>query len=770
MSSWDVAAFPSFQSAVRRLGLLRTVVAVVFALACSSKTTDDVDGDGISTDLDCDDRDPEVGARADDADCDGALADIDCDDSDSSVGDRTSDEDCDGLQQEDDCNDIDPAAPDRRLDADCDGVPTSADCDDADPLAPNLDQDCDGLPTGTDCDDLDPLKSDVDHDGDGAGACDGDCDDSNPEVHALDVDGDGWTICDGDCDDSVGAVFPGAAVNESSLCARDADGDGYGDAFGPPHIDVGSDCDDTRGDTHPGAAAEDGYACTRDADGDGFGDAFAASPVEAGTDCDDSDGEAYPGAFEGLLDTDANCDGSAATGGDVRFADYIMQGFAGGRAGRTALVGDVDGDGIDDYLVSAYRKSNVDWESGEAYLVLGSSFGTTQELPLVNAALTFNGPSWQATMSNVSGIGDLDGDGLQDFALATSLHTTVAGDWYHPREGGVWLFLAANLPAAGPVDLFSQADHQFIGASGEAVGAMLVPLGDFDGDGAVDTFVGAASNQATGFSYGILCSLPTGSFSVGLAGDLSSFGACIGSDDAGFAVDSAEVGFSGDLTGDGIADVALGASPYAFGTGSVHLIDGDALLGAALLDVADADVRFQASETDAYLTVGASVHPADLDGDGRMDLILKEDRQGATSRFANSLFVVSGGSLPVFGDGYDVDLAYLTIRGDSYVGISADEVDASDLDRDGVSDLVIGSPYAQSARVFLGADLVGGGSLLLTSAPYVFSNSDSGYTGMNVLVGGDVNGDGRSDLFISAPYESWGTGNDGSVYIIENHL
>lgn len=89
-------------------------------------------------------QDPEANEIAVDADCDGILTEEDCDDSDPNT---INDMDCDGVATADDCDDNEPYLKSIATDADCDGVLTELDCNDNDPflLLKKTDTDCNGF-------------------------------------------------------------------------------------------------------------------------------------------------------------------------------------------------------------------------------------------------------------------------------------------------------------------------------------------------------------------------------------------------------------------------------------------------------------------------------------------------------------------------------------------------------------------------------------------------------------------------------------------------
>ncbi len=321
----------------------------------------DADGDGYSSDEDCDDDDPAVHPGADevcdevDNDCDGEI-----------------DEDVSTLWYPD--LDGDGWGDDAEAIAACEPrsgyVAQGGDCDDEDPeVSPGATERCNGI--DDDCDgeiDEDPTTTwYADADGDGYGNASFTVDSCDP--------GEGWVDDATDCDDTEATTHPDAEeacngvdddcdgeIDEDipAMWYADADGDGFGNpAFTSEECDPGSgwvvdgtDCDDTNAATHPDADeacdgidndcdgaiddddddAVDPTTWYLDGDGDGYGlDSDTAIACDQprgyaalGGDCDDSDTAFNPGAMEADCadPADYNCDGS------VGFEDADADGWA----------------------------------------------------------------------------------------------------------------------------------------------------------------------------------------------------------------------------------------------------------------------------------------------------------------------------------------------------------------------------------------------------------------------------------------------------------
>lgn len=243
-----------------------------------------------------------------------------------------------------------------------------------------------------------------------------------------------------------------------------------------------------------------------------------------------------------------------------------------------------------------------------------------------------------------------------------------------------------------------------------AFGWAVADIGDLDGDRRRDFLVGAMnSGSLAARSSASLTPLWT----ANLGGDF------------GYALSAA-----GDVNGDGIEDVIVGA-PSAAGNGQARLLSG--VDGAAIrtLNAPAGSSRFGA----AVSAVG------DLDADGAGDVLV--GAPGGSGR----VFVLSGTSGNVLA----------TIEAPSAGEFGAGVAGVDDLDRDGVREIIVGAPSAQGGRAYVFSGRTR--ALLFTLSP----DTPNGRFGeFFVADAGDVDADGRHDLYVGAYAE---TANNGAAYV-----
>jgi len=411
-----------------------------------------------------------------------------------------------------------------------------------------------------------------------------------------------------------------------------------------------------------------------DIDGDGFSDVLAGSYNE-------DEGGINAGAVYVILGKSLGENGTY----DLSQADYKIIGEdEGDWAGiMTSGTGDVDGDGLDDILVGAYGVDDNGPITGAAYLIFGSSFGENKTIDLSEADHKFMGESEDDHAGYAVGrAGDVDGDGLDDILVGSS-GQDVGG----AHAGATYIILASSLAANPPTELV-QADYKFIGESPQNwSGYQVAGGGDVDGDGLDDLLVGADGDEGasqTHSTYVILGSSMTSSTmnlsqadykfhgenaydyasQVSIVGDvdgdglddilIGSAGLDDGGDHAGGAYivlgsslgepgiyslsvadykfigehpgdyAGATVASAGDVDGDSLADLFVGALDYSLDhefQGAAYIILGNSLGTDREIDLYYADYKLTGNTAEIYL--GQSVATAgDVDGDGKDDVII----------------------------------------------------------------------------------------------------------------------------------------------------
>jgi hypothetical protein len=655
----------------------------------------DVDGDGFGD------------AAAAVVSCEEAsgfvLDDGDCDDQDARLNPE-GEEVCDGVDNN--CDDLtDNDAIDARtyyVDEDGDGfgdegasglaceIPLGAlivggDCDDGDAsvnpeaveVCDEVDNDCDGL---TDDDAIDATTYYADEDGDGFG---------DPAALVLSCeDTSGLVLDDSDCDDGDSTVNPEAV----ELCNSGADEDCDGS---PEPCGVEGALTDGYADyTIVGAASSDlGYDLTAgDLNGDGEDDLVVSAHST-----DVSSSLTGAGAVYVVYGPIAR---------DLSFpadADLTMTGVtAYDYAGRTlSAEGDVNGDGVDDLLISAYKYA-PDGRSyaGGVALVYGSSSGRTGSLTFTTGDAMWPGAAGGDRLGDAAQIiGDFNGDGYDDILI---------GGWGVGLTGAVYLFAGAATKYTGSVST-STADVTISGVTGDRLGNLRSVSGrvDLDGDGLSELVLGAPMNDDVGSSagaayliYGNTYYMGTGGLSVTADFADTIFTGVTAGDALGRQVSGV-----GDTDGDGYDELivgAIGADPLGVSAaGCAWLVPGgsseysgkDSIHSYAIADICGVG-------TDD--NIGEVTYGGDLNGDAYADVVVG-------SSFVDVGSIADAGAAYVFFG--PVSGSYLTTDADAslsgsntsgYMGLGGAIMD---YDGDGADDLLIGAYGDAAAYVWRGGGL-----------------------------------------------------------------
>ncbi len=391
---------------------------------------------------------------------------------------------------------------------------------------------------------------------------------------------------------------------------------------------------------------------------------------------------------------------------------------------------------------------------------------------------------------SVSGAGDINGDGFDDLIIGVLFadpNGNYSGSSYvvFGSTGG----FGATLNLA---ELNGSTGFRLDGAAeDDRTGGSVSSAGDINGDGIDDLIIGAdnADNNGSnsGSSYVVFGSMDGFGATLNLAELNGSTGVRLDGTAFDFSGDS--VSSAGDINGDGIDDLIIGA-PFADSNGSrlgsSYVVFGKASgFGATLnLSALDGSTGFRIDGVAEGGRTGDSVSSAgDINGDGIDDLII-----GAY--FASPNGDRSGSSYVVFGStgefGATLNLAELNgntgfrIDGTAVNDYSGGSVSgAGDVNGDGINDLIIGARNADNNDNFLsGSSYVMFGSAGRFDAVLNLSTLDgsTGFridgaaaydaAGSSVSSAGDINGDGIDDLIIGAPFADNNGSNSGSSYVV----
>ncbi len=536
-----------------------------------------------------------------------------------------------------------------------------------------------------------------------------------------------------------------AFMGQSVDCAGDVNGDGYSDVI-VGIFNYGN------GQTEEGAAfifhgSAAGIIATPASILES-NQAFAASGISV-SGAGDVNGDGYSDVIVGvvLYDNGQTDEGAAfiyhgSPAGIMSAPAVILESNqAGAQMGRSVdCAGDVNGDGYSDVIVGARLYDNGQADEGAAFIYHGSATGI---VPTPTHILESNQVNAQLGIS-VAAAGDVNGDGYSDIVLGAYLF-----DNGHTDEGATFLYYGSStgvLTASPEIRECNQINSQF--------GIAVASAGDINGDGYSDMIVGAhlfdngQVDEGAAFVY------------HGSAGNLAASPVLIDNitqDRASFAL---TIDGAGDVNADGFGDVIIGAPLFDDNgpdEGRAFVYYGSAAglpaTASVILDEAN-----QAGAQFAFSVAGAG----DVNGDGFSDVIVGAYQFNGFGR-AYIYFGSAGGLSTTSNQQLDG-----TQAGEAF-GVSV--AGAGDVNRDGFSDVIIGSfSFDVAGRPDEGRAYVYHGSPAGVNTTPVSVLNDAGqpaaYFGRFVSSAGDVNGDGFSDVLVSAGnYDDGANTDEGAAFV-----
>ena len=521
-----------------------------------------------------------------------------------------------------------------------------------------------------------------------------------------------------------------------------------------------------------------------DFNGDGYGDVVMGAPLNTFTDLGGTVRTEGGGVvlYEGGQNTSLVSKGYNGIG-QVNGHYYTYSVTKGWLGFSVAGIGDVNNDGLADLLIGM-PQDGLSSNPGGAFLVYGkanSSSGSLAEYQKDISALSTTPDALSITSTfdtagfSVSSAGDVNGDGWTD--LIISAHFQVVGSLAgntgksYVIYGSEALFNLQTISlgnVGGTVAGFVISGWQ----AGEESGTSVSSAGDINGDGLADLLVSAYYNDVGGTESGMTYVVlgKTGNTAVNLSNIKNNIG--------GFAIkgenaqdkSGVSVSSGGDINGDGIGDIIIGAIIAGTGntypaSGKTYVVFGKTTANATidLGQIAAGIGGFAILSNIANEQSGHSVSSAgDINGDGLADIILGApyspiDGGANTGRS----FVVYGKATTTNVNLSDVNN---NIGGFAIVGQGAQDLSgfsvgaAGDINGDGLADLIVGAPGYDPAA---SATSSGRSYIILGSKTGAFAagsavdnagtsgNDTLTSTGSQTLAGGSFSAGTGNDTFIA---------------------
>jgi len=308
-------------------------------------------------------------------------------------------------------------------------------------------------------------------------------------------------------------------------------------------------------------------------------------------------------------------------------------------------IGDIDGDGITDVVISSFGDDEMGTDMGAIYILKLNSNGSVKSSTKITknmSGFTGNIQSGDIFGSGFAALGDINGDGFQDVAVGAE-YDDDGGTW----NGAIYLL---SLDTSGSVlntQKISALSGGFTGilSGTPAFGCDIANIGDLNGDGVQDLAVGSRrDNDGTTRAGAVWILFMNANGTVHHHKKISStqgnLTANLGSDDFfGVSVENL-----GDLDNDGHIEIAVGCHFNDDGgtdRGSIYILSldtGGTVLNTQKISSTAGNFSNILSNGDKFGVSIAKI--GDLDNDGVVDIAVGAYADHTVGSAAGAMYIL----------------------------------------------------------------------------------------------------------------------------------
>lgn len=432
-----------------------------------------------------------------------------------------------------------------------------------------------------------------------------------------------------------------------------------------------------------------------------------------------------------------------------------------------SAMGDVNGDGIDDLIVTSTYDNGAGTTNNYVYVIYGNAAGISKTLN-INSMTPAQGYKISCNSGNTDTpvfatyVGDVNGDKIGDFVIVEPSSETQ-------QAGTVQVVYGKSGVTTGDFDISALTDTTGVAfQSGSTIYVTgVIAAGDVNGDGYTDIAIGGGIFDGSDLVGGVAVAFGGKSLTSSTFGSSLTFPANQGTViSGGDTISILDVDIA-DVNDDGLDDIILSSA-----TGNtVYIVYGSKTLSAtvdvsALTSLQGVTINGFANGLGNAVGVYAV---GDINADGIDDFAVSADQVTQTNgpTEAGMVYVLYGkkswATINV-ATGWDSTLGFRVYGGNSGDNLAASIAGDADINNDGVNDLILSVPsnslttyevvyviYGQKGTTAVDVNLV---NVLYPSQGLMIVDTTGGSAGDNfgtAVTVGDLNNDKRPDLVIGAP-------------------